>query len=90
MGKWKLWQLPDFLSKIKGSLNLSWFTDLLQMLHIWIHSYSFQTAYIIEEKNLLNIPTESMRSANYLAELFAATVDIESCLKYIEDLLVSY
>lgn len=50
MGKWKLWQLPDFLSKIKGSLNLSWFTDLVQMLHIWIHSYSFQMAYIIEEK----------------------------------------
>jgi len=66
MGKWKLWQLPDFLSKIKGSLNLSWFTELVQMLHIWIHSYSFQLAYITEEKNLLSIPTESMRSANYL------------------------
>jgi len=86
MGKWKLWQLPDFLSKIKGSLNLSWFTDLVQMLHIWIHSYSLY----YWRKNLLNIPTEGMRSANYLVELFAATVDIESCLKWIEDLLVSY
>lgn len=65
MGKWKLWQLSDFRSEIKGSLNLSWFTDLVQMLHIWIHSYSFQPAYT-EEKNLLSIPTESMRSANYL------------------------
>lgn len=31
-----------------------------------------------------------MQSANYLAELFAATVDVESCLKWIEDLLASY
>lgn len=31
-----------------------------------------------------------MWSANYLVELFAATVDIESSLKWIEDLLVSF
>lgn len=89
MGKWKLWQLPDFLSKRKGSLNLSWFTDSVQVLHIWIHSYSFR-AYIIEGKNLLNIPTESMWSVNCLVELLAAPVDMESCLEWVEELLVLY
>lgn len=90
MGKWKLWQLPDFVSRRKGSLNLSWFTDSVQMLHIWIHSYSFR-AYIIEgKKNLLNIPTESTWSTNCLVEPLAAPVDMESCLRWLEELLISY
>lgn len=89
MGKWKLWQLPDFVSKRKGSLNLSWFTDSVQMLHFWIHSCIFW-AYIIEGKNLLNIPTEGMWSANCLVELLTAPVDMESCLEWVEELLFSY